>query len=176
MEKNYFIISFVFAAISIAMFVTGLMYGFTSEVVSVLKPITVFQYSTFLWFAFFVTSFRKELERSKRLQAYLIIGFFVAMATFYEVLFNFFYWFSLYNFYGLGVDLDSMRNTIQMQKASIFNITNYLNLTNEEMLRRTDLYPVNLNLASKIILLMFFGSLYWIHLIHSIMRSRNKKT
>jgi hypothetical protein len=160
MRRDYFYTSLVLTLVSIIIFAVGLKYGFTSEVFYVAKPITVFQYSAFLAFVFFVTSFSDRMRRSSKLEIYLIIGFLVAMASFYEILFNFFYWFSLYNFYGLGSNLDALKNLVP------YNLL--FNQTTAQILQKSGLYPVNLNFASKITVLIFFCSLYWIYFIHNL--------
>jgi hypothetical protein len=167
MNKKYFYISVFFTMLSIITFCVGLFYGFTVELYFG-KPITFFQYTAFLAFAFFINSIKERLEKSDKKDVYLIIGFFIAMVSFYEVLFNFFYWFSLYNFYGIGTDLDSLKNLIERQK---FNVTYLFNMTNTEVLNRTGIYPVNLNLASKLVVLLFFCSVYWIYFMSNL----NKK-
>jgi len=91
MRKNYFYASIVFALAGIAVFGIGLNYGFTIELFYIAKPITIFQYLAFLAFAFFVTSFSERLKKSPNLEIFLIMGFLVAMASLYEILFNFFY-------------------------------------------------------------------------------------
>ena len=170
MNKKFFHISIFFAVISIVMFVAGVILGFTFQFFNFIKIITIFQYSTFLVFAFFITSLQERLRTSPRKEIYLILGFLVAMLSFYEVLFNFFYWFSLYNFYGLGTDLDLVKNLISEHRTSIFNITGAMNLTEAEILNKAGLYPINLNFASKISVLIFFCSIYWIYLIHKLMK------
>ena len=157
----------LFTAASIFEFLVGLFYGFTSQAFYIAKPITLFQYTTFLAFAFTLQAFRKEFGISPdwKKQLYLTLGFFIAMMSFYEILFNFFYWFSLYNFYGIGTDLDALRNLLERQN---FNVTYLFNMTNTEILNKTGIYPVNLNLASKIVVLLFFGSLYWIYFMHNL--------
>lgn len=173
MRKKYFITSLIFTAVSIAVFTVGLWYGFTIDILNIAKPITIFQYSTFLAFAFFVAANKEKLARSNKKDVYLIIGFFVAMLSFYEVLFNFFYWFSLYNFYGFGTNLDAVRNLISAQQSNILNITSILNITNQQ-LEKTGLYPVNLNFASKLTVMLFFSALYWIYVIHSVMKEKKQ--
>ena len=168
MNKKYFYISLIFTAASIFEFSVGLLYGFTSQAFYFAKPITLFQYTTFFAFAFCLNAFRDSFEKDNRKQLFLIIGFFIAMVSFYEVLFNFFYWFSLYNFYGIGTDLDALKNLLEGQK---FNVTSLFNMTNTEILNKTGIYPINLNLASKLVVLLFFSSLYWIYFIHTL----NKK-
>jgi hypothetical protein len=170
MNKTYFYISLIFTAASVFEFLIGLFYGFSQQVFYFAKPITLFQYTTFLAFAFSLQAFKENFERDLtwKKQVYLIVGFFIAMASFYEVLFNFFYWFSLYNFYGIGTDLDALKNLLESQK---FNVTSLFNMTNTEILNKTGIYPVNLNFASKLVVLLFFSSLYWIYFIHNL----NKK-
>ena len=170
MNKKYFYISLILTAASNFEFSIGLLYGFTSQAFYFAKPITLFQYTTFLAFAFCLISFKDRFEKDPewKKQIYLIIGFFIAMVSFYEVLFNFFYWFSLFNFYGIGTDLDALRNLIEQNK---FNVTALFNMTNTEILSKTGIYPINLNLASKLVVLLFFSSLYWIYFIHTL----NKK-
>jgi len=165
MRKNYFYASVAFAIVSVVVFLIGMVYGFTSEYFYFAKPITIFQYTAFLAFALFVTSFTEKLRTSPRLDIYLIIGFLVIMASFYEVLFNFFYWFSLFNFYGLGTDLDTLKNLVP------YNML--FNQTAAEVLQKSGLYPVNLNFASKISVLIFFCSVYWTYLTFSLKRNRN---
>ena len=160
MRKKYLYASIIFAIIATAIFSVGLEYGFTSEVFYFAKPITLFQYTAFLAFAFFVTSFSEGLKRSKRLDFYLIIGFFVVMVSCYEILFNFFYWFSLYNFLGIGTNLDTLKNLVP------YNLL--FNQTTMQILQENGLYPVNLNFASKISVLIFFCSLYWVYFIHNL--------
>jgi hypothetical protein len=159
MKKKYLYASIFFTIISLITFGTGAKYGFTSEIFYVAKPITLFQYSTFLAFAFCLASFGEEMKRSQRQQIYLIIGFLVAMASFYEVFFNFFYWFSLYNFYGQGTSLDALKNLVP------YNLL--FNQTAVQLLRENGLYPVNLNFASKISVLILFCSLYWIYFVYT---------
>lgn len=168
MNKKYLYASIFFAVLSAIIFFIGLVYGLTSELFYFGKPITFFQYSAFLAFAFFINSFKERLEKSNKKDFYIIVGFLIAMVSFYEVLFNFFYWFSLYNFYGIGTNLDSLRNLIERQR---FNVTYLFNMTNTEVLNKTGIYPVNLNLASKLVVLLLFCSLYWIYFMHEL----NKK-
>jgi len=165
MRKNYFYTSLIFALVSMVIFWIGTKYGFTSEIFYFFKPVTVFQYTAFLAFAFFVTSFRERLKKSPRLEIYFIVGFLVAMASFYEILFNFFYWFSLFNFYGLGTDLDALKNLVP------YNLL--FNQTTADVLQKSGLYPVNLNFASKISVLIFFCSAYWLYLVYSLRKNKN---
>lgn len=170
MNKKYLYASIFFAVLSAVIFCVGLMYGLTSQLFHFGKPITFFQYSAFLAFALFINSCKEKLEESNKKDIYIIAGFFIAMVSFYEVLFNFFYWFSLYNFYGVGTDLDALRNLIERQN---FNVTYLFNMTNVEALNRTGIYPVNLNLASKLVVLLLFCSLYWIYFIQNLNRKKN---
>jgi hypothetical protein len=165
MRKNYFYTSLIFTILSVVIFWTGTIYGFTSEIFYFFKPVTVFQYTTFLAFAFFITSFRETLKKSPRLELYFIIGFLVAMASFYEIFFNFFYWFSLYNFYGLGTNLDALKNLVP------YNVL--FNQTTTQILQKSGLYPVNLNFASKVSVLIFFCSLYWIYFINNLRKNKS---
>jgi len=171
-KKRYIIASVLFAIVGAVAFVGGLSYGFTNDFLGIVKPITLFQYSAFLSYAFFVAAYKEKLARSNKKEFYLIIGFFLAMVSFYEVMFNFFYWFSLYNFYGFGSNLDAVRNLMSSQRPGILNITSILNIT-QQQLENTGLYPVNLNFASKLMVLLFFSSLYWIYVIHNAMKERH---
>ena len=173
MNRTYFGISLLFTLISVVAFGIGFQSGFANDVFNLIKPITIFQYSTFLAFAFVLNAFREEIRKNPWKDVLLVIGFFVAMATFYEVLFNFFYWFSLYNFYGLGSNLDSLRNVVSEQRITIFNVTNYFNLTTTQQLDKSGIYPTNLNLVSKYVVLFFFAAIYWIYFIHDL---KNEKT
>ncbi|HLC39733.1 MAG TPA: hypothetical protein VJJ76_02520 [archaeon] len=168
MDKNYFRASLVFTAVSIVSIFAGIFYGFSTDLFSFIKPITVLQYAAFLAFAFFLNANRERIERSNNKQFWILLGFFIAMVSFYEVLFNFFYWFSLYNFYGLGADIDTLRNILQMNRFSIFNATGELNATEAELLNKIGLYPISLNLASKLTVLLFFCSVYWIYFVNNL--------
>jgi len=175
MEKNYFRAFLFFIGVSFASIVAGLAYGFTTDVFRFIKPITVLQYSTFLAFLFLLNANRNMIEKSNKKNFWIAIGFFIAMVCFYEIMFNFFYWFSLYNFYGLGADLDTLRNVIQLKRFSIFNITGDLNETEVAELSKIGLYPVSLNVATKFFTLIFFASLYWIYVFHNAKRSEGKR-
>jgi len=170
MNKKYLYASIFFTVLSAAIFCVGLVYGLTSELFYFGKPITFFQYSAFLAFALFINSFKEKLEKSNKKNIYIIAGFLIAMISFYEVLFNFFYWFSLYNFYGVGTDIDALRNLIEQQK---FNVTYLFNMTNIQVLNKTGIYPVNLNLASKLVVLLLFCSLYWIYFVQNLNSKKN---
>jgi hypothetical protein len=163
MNKKYFYISILLTIVAVAAFFTGLYYGFTSEVFYIAKPITIFQYAAFLAFAFFVTSLKETLRKSPRKELYFILGFFVAMLSFYEILFNYFLWFSLYNLYGIGTSLDAIRNSVPYA-----NITVILNSQDVALLTKAGLYPVSLNIASKLSTLIFFGALYWLYLVNNL--------
>jgi hypothetical protein len=165
MRKNYFYASVAFTIVSVTIFLIGMTYGFSAEYFYIAKPITIFQYTAFLAFALFVTSFTEKLRNSPRLDIYLIIGLLVTMASFYEVLFNFFYWFSLFNFYGLGTNLDALKNLVP------YNVL--FNQTTTDLLQKSGLYPVNLNFASKISVLIFFCSLYWIYFINNSRKNKS---
>lgn len=165
MKRKYFYISILFMIASIITFIIGLYYGFASEAFYIAKPITVFQYSAFLAFAFFITSIEDKLKRGP-IKIYLLIGFFVAMLSFYEILFNYFLWFSLYNLYGIGTSLDAIRNSVPYAS----NITLVINSKDLQLLSKAGLYPVSLNIASKISTLIFFCAIYWIYLIHNLRR------
>ena len=166
MNKKYFYISVLFTAVALTAFFIGLYYGFTTETFYVSKPITIFQYAAFLAFAFFVTSLKETLRKSPRKEFYFILGFFAAMLSFYEILFNYFLWFSLYNLYGIGTSLDAIRNSVPYT-----NITVILNSQDVALLTKAGLYPVSLNIASKLSTLIFFGALYWLYLVHSLRRN-----
>lgn len=167
MRKNFFNTSIILVLVSLIVFWAGMKYGFTTEIFYFFKPVTVFQYTAFLAFVFFATSFSETLKKSPYLELYLIIGFLVAMASFYEVLFNFFYWFSLFNFYGLGTNLDTLKNLVP------YNLL--FNQTTAQVLQKSGLYPVNLNFASKISVLIFFCSLYWIYFISNLRKNKSSE-
>lgn len=175
MRKNYFIISMLFTLTSLIFFWIGIKYGFTVDFVNIIKPISIFQYSTFLAFVFALNAFKENLQKVSSKDFWLTVGFFVAMASFYEVFFNFFYWFSLYSFYGLGANLDAVTNVISAPRTNLFNITNFLNVTNQQTLEKTGLYPLSLNIASKIVVLIFFCSLYWIYFFHDLKKEERLK-
>lgn len=180
MKKNYFYASLVLIAITFIFFIIGLFYGFTSEVLVFLKPITAVQYTAFFAFAFFANAFAEKMGKSHRKNLYMAIAFFIAMASFYEILFNFFYWFTLYNFSGISTNLDALRNSIMLQQHNFTTLINSLNSSSIlstslnastiEILNRSGIFPVNLNLASKIFVLLFFSSLYFIYFLHNLIQ------
>lgn len=165
MIKKYFYISIFFTVLSLTSFFIGIYYGFTSEVLFLVKPITLFQYSVFLAFAFFITSVKERLKHGPT-YIFLIIGFLVAMGSFYEILFNYFFWFAQYAQYGAATNLDTLRNIVPYST----NITLIIQGKDLETLIKAGLYPLSLNIASKVSTLVFFCSLYWIFLIYDSRR------
>lgn len=167
MNKKYFCISLFFAAISLISFIIGIYFDFASEIMGLLKPITVFQYSVFLAFAFYITSIKERLRKGP-IEIFLIIGFLIAMASFYEILFNYFFWFAQYSQYGFKTNLDALRNTFPYST----NITLVISGNDINQLIKSGLYPISLNIASKVSTLVFFCSLYWVYLIHEIKKNK----
>lgn len=167
MIKKYFYISIFFTAVSLISFFVGIAYGFTSDVLFLLKPITLFQYSVFLAFAFHITSIKDRIKRGPT-YIFLILGFFVAMASFYEILFNYFFWFAQYVQVGGATNLDTLRNIVPYST----NITLIIQGKDLQQLAKAGLYPINLNIASKISTLIFFCSLYWIFLIYNLHKNK----
>jgi len=168
MNKQYFYASIFFTAISLVSFYIGILYGFTAEAFYLLKPITVFQYSVFLAFASYITSIKERIRKS-RMEVFIVIGFLIAMASFYEILFNYFFWFAQYTQYGF-TNLDLIRNTVPYAT----NITLIISAKDVEQLAKAGLYPVSLNVASKISTLVFFCSLYLLYLIFDVKRMEIK--
>lgn len=161
MIKKYFYASVFFTILSLIGFFIGLQYGFSSEVLFLLKPITLFQYSVFLAFAFYITSIKEKLKNGPT-YIFFIIGFLIAMASFYEILFNYFFWFAQYTQFGAATNLDTLRNIVPYST----NITLIIQGKYLETLIKSGLYPLSLNIASKISTLVFFCSLYWIFLVY----------
>lgn len=82
-------------AFSLALFfLTGLDY----EVLGLVKPITVWQYSGFLLFAAVLHKARPWFNSISEiiLNALIVLGFFAIMATGFEALWSFSYWFASY--------------------------------------------------------------------------------
>jgi len=138
----------------------GLMSGFTSEILGMIKPITVFQYSCFFTFALLLNKYLQKLNPYK--EKLLTIGFLFLLASGYEVLWNFFFWFSNYGFYGINTDIDEITyNDLRHKFVLPFNLS--LNITETEYFENK---PVNLNINSKISFLVFICSLYFIFKLH----------
>ena len=99
------------------------------------KPITIIVYFTFVGVVLLLESAKNKLK-NRNTKPYCIALLLVAFATGYEVLWNFFAWFTLWEKQG-GI-LDAIPNTTH----------DYV------------LLPVNFNFATKIIYLIFALSLY----------------
>lgn len=112
------------------------------ELLGLIKPITLVGYFGFLTFAFTLSYLKKPLQKIER-EYLIIIGFLFLMATFFEVMWSFNYWFSLVE---EGKDID----IIEYQPKR--------NLLTEE--------AINLNQSTKINVLWFFMSVYFLYFVH----------
>lgn len=111
------------------------------EFFDIIKPATLIQYTSFFLFALIVNKLVEDYKTwfRENKTTLIMISFFVFMAFAYEVVWTFFYWFSNYNFYGIGTDIDEIT---------------YLPIEGRIS------YPYNLNVNSKMFWLGAFCSLY----------------
>jgi len=152
-----------FLIFTLCLVILGYATSFLQELIGVLKVITAIQYTIFLSFAFLfnmiVGRYKNKIIEHK--EFIITIAFFVLMATGYEVLWNFFFWFSNYGFYGIpgtNENIDLLQYTpYQTMNLTFLNATG-LNVTGLELVMKTK--PINLNIASKLVFLMFFCDLY----------------
>lgn len=169
MKKVFFYPFLIFLVISIAVFLYGFYTSFTSNSFIILKPITAFQYSVFLTFVFGLLAFQDRIEKDFTLdkkKLYIGLGFFFAMASLFETLWNFHYWFSLYTLQGTSSQLDNIKNLIMLNNTASYNITSIVSLfANTTSLQNNGIYPINLNLSTKGWFVIFFGALYWIYFV-----------
>lgn len=127
----------------------------TYEIYNAVKPITILQYSGFVLFAFLIHLAKPKLERlnDRWIDILVIFCFFAAMAVFFEVLWVYFYWFSVFT--GLGTAdqlvLDSISYTPHGQ---------YLYKS------------LSLNVAIKHNVFLFFLLLYALYTLHWIKLER----
>ena len=164
MNKTFFYPFILFLVLATATFLYGLFTDFIASSFIFIRPITIFQYTVFLAFAFGLLTFKDRIEKdltSNKKELYMALGFLFAMASLFEVFWNFFYWFSLY---GLSAATSSL-NDIRMMLPSnpvTFQVVTFLNTTDIET---SGLFPLNLNIASKGWLAIFFGAIYWIYFV-----------
>lgn len=96
------------------------------------------------------------------------------MISLFETLWNFFYWFSLYGLFGFQQVLNS--GVIIGGSASLDNIRNLIThnvnisyvINDTTMLQINGLYPISLNVATKLWFVLFFGALYWIYFVATL--------
>lgn len=154
MNNKIIIVTFIVLVFSV---VYGMVYGFAnSEILGVLKPITVFQYSCFLFYALLITKYIHKIQPYK--YKILPFVFLLLLASGYEVVWNFLFWFSNYGFFGVNTNVDK----IQYTPFQMLNIT-FLNMTAPVY----EVKPINLNVATKVATLIFFTSLYLIFLLRN---------
>jgi hypothetical protein len=158
-DRNWAIASYLFT-IAISIFI--LIFGPSSEIFGIVKPITLFQYAVFVAFAMTVNLYLSKIAKYKN--QLLVLGFLFILASGYEVLWNFFFWFSNYGFYGINTDIDSITyNDLRHKFVMPFNIS--LNITEYEYFKSK---PVNLNVNSKLSFLIFFCSLYFVYKLSEV--------
>lgn len=151
--KEYlFIVSIsILLLASILLFNTGNEY----EIFGLVKPITIIQYSGILSFMFFLwvtKPFFMKMGRTK-LQLLIILGFLFAMATFFEMLWSFNYWFSIYS---TKVIKDFPENSETLDELTYTPKLNYF------------YQQVPLNQSAKRNTLFFFMSIYFIYFLKNI--------
>jgi len=166
-DRTFFYPFILFLALALASFIFGLFNGFTDSSFIFVRPITIFQYSVFFAYVFGLLSFKKNTERnltSKKKELYMALGFFAAMASLFEVLLNFFIWFSFFSTPGGLSQINDFR-VVLPSNPTLKSFLQYLNTTN---IQTSGLYPPNLNVASKGWFAIFFGALYWIYFVTTL--------
>jgi hypothetical protein len=148
-ERYLFWISFI---LTLFLFLIGLIIGFTKELFSTVKTITLLQYSCFLFSTFCIEEIiNKQKNWIIRYRSILLkFSFLLIMALSYEVLWIFFFWFSNYNFYGIDINVDTLVYEPNQKIMEMFP------------------QPINLNFYSKVIFLAFFLSLYFFYRISKL--------
>lgn len=180
MNKTFFYPFILFLLLAITAFLFGFFTGFTRDVfiiIIIIKPITAFQYTVFLAFVFGLLTIEDRIEynlTADKKKLYIGLGFFFAMASFYEVFWNFFYWFSIYTA-NSTTNLDNIRNLILQNITQGLNITSLTPLLNTTMLQQNGLYPVSLDIASKVCFVIFFGAVYWIYFVAKLKLGRKEE-
>lgn len=126
-----------------------LITGTGYEICNTIKPTTIMQYSGFLLFGLMLHHSRKALSRlNDGLHDILILlGFFVMMATSFEMLWAFFLWFSKYTILQGAISIDSI-TYIPLNKAMYGDFS--------------------LNVSAKKNTLLFFIGMYWTYYFHTI--------
>jgi hypothetical protein len=167
MNKTFFYPFILFLTLAIVAFFFGFFTSFTESSFIFIRPITVFQYTVFLAFAFGLLAFKTRIEKRLTLnkkEFYMALGFFFAMASLFEVFWNFFYWFSLYS---LSAALSPINNISMMLPYNpvTFQFVTFLNATE---IQTSGLFPLNLNVASKGWFAIFFGAVYWIYFVSKL--------
>ena len=98
-EKKLMLILIILLALVVCLsLLMHLSYGLGFEVLGLVKPVTIFQYSGFLLFASFINYYRKFFLGMSNvlLDALTVLAFFSVMATGFEVIWSFCFWFSAY--------------------------------------------------------------------------------
>jgi hypothetical protein len=167
MNKTFFYPFILFLTLAIVVFFFGFFTSFTESSFIFIRPITVFQYTVFLAFVFGLLAFKTRIEKRLTLnkkEFYMALGFFLAMASLFEVFWNFFYWFSLYD---LSVASSSL-NDIRMMLSPNPVTSQVVTFLNSTAFQTSGLFPLNLNVAAKGWLAIFFGAVYWIYFVSKL--------
>jgi hypothetical protein len=98
-KRKWMLLLLIFLALVVcASLLMHLLYGIGFEVLGLVKPVTIFQYSGFLLFAVGINYYRNIFVKMPKefLDLLIIIAFFCVMATGFEVIWSFFFWFSTF--------------------------------------------------------------------------------
>lgn len=169
MNKIFFYPFILFLTLAIVVFFLGFFTSFTesSSILIFRRPITVFQYTVFLAFVFGLLAFKNRVEKRLTLnkkEFYMALGFFFTMASLFEVFWNFFYWFSLYDLSEASSSINDIRTMLPSNPVTSHVVT-FLNTTE---FQTSGLYPLDLNVATKGWLAIFFGAIYWIYFVSKL--------
>jgi len=139
-----YIVEILLVAILVFCIIYSIAYSLTyPEFFGIVKPISIIQYSGFLLFALVLNNLYEKYKPwfTENKSNLIVIGMFFLMATLYEAVWTFQYWFSLYGIYGLETDIDEIDFHPMEGRIS---------------------YPYNMNVNSKHFWLWAFCSLYFV--------------
>jgi hypothetical protein len=164
--KSFRITILILLALSALVFIISsyavINFDPTYEFFGRVKPITFFQYSGFLTFAFLLEIFKPLIKKiDKRiLSIFLIIGFFCILATIFEMFWAFHYWFTRYQ---LTVLIEGLPNSVE----ALDNIEYEPSSTPALFEDFIDTY--SLNRSAKRNTLWFMMSVYFVYFLDRIL-------
>lgn len=163
MKQNSNINTFI-ALLTIILTISIVLYkmsGYDYEVGGMIKPATYMQYSAFMLFGLLLFKYQYLFLRVSRywLNIFIIVAFGLLMATGYEMMWSFGYWFSVHSV----VDKDNVDKVTSLDSLTFTPTPN----------KFLELKSRNLNFISKKNSLFFFMSLYFVYYLMNIKRGYN---